>query len=71
MSATEETTIDIFGATLTRGKFVKAGGALVVGLSLVGPGVGAKAAKAAGPSTSVDPTLARTRGSRSTPTTRS
>ncbi len=57
MSANEET-IDIFGATLTRGKFVKAGGGLVVGLSLVGTGVGAKTAKAAsGPSTSVDPTL--------------
>ena len=58
MSATEETTIDIFGATLTRGKFVKGGGALVVGLSLVGPVVGAKAAKAAaGPRRRVDPTL--------------
>ena len=38
MTATEHTTpvqsIDVFGATLTRGRFVKGAGALVVGLSL-------------------------------------
>ena len=44
MSASEETSVDIFGATLTRGKFVKGAGALVVGLSFVGAGVGAKSA---------------------------
>ena len=48
MSATEEKTVDVFGATLTRGSFVKGGGALVVGFSLVGAGAGAKAAQAAG-----------------------
>src|SRR5438445_5548134 len=34
MSAIEEMTSNIFGATLTRGKFVKGAGALVVGLSV-------------------------------------
>ena len=47
MGASEEKTIDIFGATLTRSKFVKGAGALVVGLSVVGTGLDAKAAKAA------------------------
>jgi len=47
MSAIEERSIDIFGATLTRSKFVKGAGAMVVGLSVVGAGVGAKAANAA------------------------
>ena len=49
MSAVEkqpvEETIDIFGATLTRSKFVKGSGAVVIGFGLVGAGVGAKAAK--------------------------
>jgi nicotinate dehydrogenase subunit B len=57
MSAIEEKTIDIFGATLTRRGFVKGAGGMVVGFSLVGAGVGAKAAKAAGGNT-LDPTLA-------------
>jgi nicotinate dehydrogenase subunit B len=48
MSATEEKTIDIFGATLTRRGFVKGAGGMVVGFSLVGAGIGATAAKAAG-----------------------
>jgi len=47
MSAIDEQTIDIFGATLTRSKFVKGAGAMVVGLTFVGAGLGAKAAKAA------------------------
>src|SRR3954449_10468571 len=47
MSAIEEQSIDIFGATLTRTKFVKGAGAMVVGLTFVGAGVGAKAANAA------------------------
>jgi nicotinate dehydrogenase subunit B len=49
MSAIEEKTetIDIFGATLTRSKFVKGAGGMAVGLSMVGAaGFGAKAAKA-------------------------
>jgi len=52
MSAIEEKTIDIFGATLTRGKFVTGAGALVVGFSLVG----AKAAKADMPTSSAGTT---------------
>jgi nicotinate dehydrogenase subunit B len=56
MSAIEKTT-DVFGATLTRKKFVKGSGAMVVGLSLAGAGLGAKAAKAAGPATTLDATL--------------
>src|SRR5262249_19204509 len=47
MSAIEEKTVDIFGATLTRSKFVKGAGAMVVGLSFVGAGIGAQAASAA------------------------
>src|SRR5215213_1711920 len=47
MSAIEEIATDVFGATLTRRKFVTGGGAMIVGVSLVGAGVGAKAAKAA------------------------
>ena len=38
MGANEETTIDIFGATLTRGSSSRAAAALVVGLSVVGTG---------------------------------
>jgi len=43
VSALEET-VDVFGATLTRSRFVKGAGAMVVGLSFVGTGAGAKAA---------------------------
>lgn len=60
MSAIEEKTIDIFGATLTRSKFVKGSGALVAGFSLVGAGIGAKVARADLPTstgTTPDPTL--------------
>ena len=57
MSAMEEKIGDVFGATLSRQKFVKRGGALVVGLSVIGAaGVGSKAAKAAG-GTTLDATL--------------
>jgi nicotinate dehydrogenase subunit B len=51
MSAIEKNdveTIDIFGATLTRSKFLKGSGGLVVGLSLIGAGVAAKTAHATG-----------------------
>jgi len=51
-------TIDIFGATLTRGKFMKGAGALVVGFTAVGSaGLGAKAAKGANTPTTLDPAL--------------
>jgi CO/xanthine dehydrogenase Mo-binding subunit len=55
MSATDNT-IDVFGATLSRKSFVKRGGAMVVGVSLVGAGLGVKAARGAGFQTSLDPT---------------
>jgi nicotinate dehydrogenase subunit B len=49
--------VDVFGATLTRGKLVKGTGAMVVGFSLVGSGLGAKTAKAAtGATNSLDAT---------------
>jgi CO/xanthine dehydrogenase Mo-binding subunit len=57
MSATEEKIGDVFGATLSRQKLVKRGGALVVGLSMIGAaGVGSKTAKGA-TGTTLDPTL--------------
>ena len=57
MSAMEEKIGDVFGATLSRQNLVKRGGALVVGLSVIGAaGVGSKAAKAAG-GTTLDATL--------------
>jgi CO/xanthine dehydrogenase Mo-binding subunit len=56
MSANEET-YDIFGATLTRSTFVKGAGAMVVTLSAVGAGIGAKAAQADVATHSLDPTL--------------
>jgi len=57
MSASEEIMNNVFGATLTRRGFVKAGGAMVVGVSLVGAGLGAKAAKGANTLTTLDPAL--------------
>jgi CO/xanthine dehydrogenase Mo-binding subunit len=57
MSAVEHATTDIFGATLSRRGFVKGGGSMVVGLSLVGAGVAATSAGAATEATSVDPAL--------------
>src|SRR5262249_52465429 len=54
-TANDATTIDIFGATLTRSRFVKGAGALVVGLSAVGAAAGAKSASAA--STTPDATI--------------
>src|SRR5436305_2549652 len=55
MSAIEEMTNNVFGATLSRRSFVKGSGAMIVGVSLVGAGLGAKAAKAAG--NTLDPTV--------------
>jgi len=57
MSAIEEQTIDIFGATLSRSKFVKGAGGMVVALSAVGSGIGAKVAKGANTLTTLDPAL--------------
>jgi CO/xanthine dehydrogenase Mo-binding subunit len=58
MSASGQKTIDVFGATLTRDKFVKRGGALVVGFSVLGATVGTVGgASAADGSNSLDPSL--------------
>src|SRR5436305_2099658 len=57
MSAIGEMTNNVFGATLTRRKFVKGGGAMIVGFSLVGAGLGAKTAKGANTLTTLDPAL--------------
>src|SRR5262249_42010913 len=55
MSAIEEKTIDVFGATLSRGKFVKGAGALVVGLSVAGATT-AGSTRAANGLANLDPT---------------
>ncbi len=59
MAITSEKPINVFGATLTRREFVKAGGALFVGISVAGAGFWTDRAKAAAISNtnSLDPTL--------------
>ena len=58
MTALSEKTVNVYGATLSRRQFVKAGGALVVGISLVGPEVlKGGASKVATFKNSLDPTL--------------
>ena len=58
MAIINEKPADVFGATLTRRAFVKAGGALFVGISVAGAGVWTNDAKAATTNTnSLDPTL--------------
>jgi CO/xanthine dehydrogenase Mo-binding subunit len=58
MPTTAEETRNVYGATLTRRQFVKAGGALVVGLSLIGPDLlKADAPKSTVFKNSLDPTL--------------
>src|SRR2546423_3600905 len=59
MATMSEKTGNSFGPTLSRRQFVKAGGALVVGFSVVGPNfLKADAAKPATFKNSLDPTLA-------------
>src|ERR1700756_3839576 len=58
MATLSEKPAHVFGPTLSRRQFVKAGGALVVGFSLIGPEVlKADTAKAATLKNSLDPTL--------------
>ena len=57
MAILNDTTIDIHGATLTRRQFVKTGGALVVGFSLVGTNVWKNPVQAAVDTNTLDPTL--------------
>src|SRR6476660_9390310 len=59
MATMSERAVNVFGATLSRRQFVKAGGALVVGVSLVGSELlKARPAKPATLKNSLDPTLA-------------
>jgi nicotinate dehydrogenase subunit B len=58
MATMSERAVNVFGATLSRRQFVKAGGALVVGVSLVGSELlKARPARAAALKNSLDPTL--------------
>jgi CO/xanthine dehydrogenase Mo-binding subunit len=58
MAISNEKSVDVFGATLTRRAFVKAGGALFVGISVAGAGILTRGAKAATANTnSLDPAL--------------
>jgi CO/xanthine dehydrogenase Mo-binding subunit len=58
MTTVRDTSSNVFGATLSRRQFVKAGGALVVGVSLVGPELLQPAsARAEVMKNSLDPTL--------------
>jgi len=57
MATPNETSINVFGAALTRRKFVKAGGALFVGFGMVGADGLKNSAKAATPRNSLDATL--------------
>ena len=61
MAILKATSVDVYGAVLTRRQFVKSGGALIVGLSVIGPELLKKSVEAATGSTgknSLDPTLA-------------
>ena len=58
MTTTSEKPVSVFGATLSRRHFVKTGGAMVVGFSLVGPDFLKRAAEQPGTmKNSLDPTL--------------
>jgi CO/xanthine dehydrogenase Mo-binding subunit len=57
MAITHEKSANVFGATLTRRAFVKAGGALFVGVSVAGAGVWTNGVQAANPTNTLDPTL--------------
>ena len=49
--------VQVFGATLTRRQVVQSGGALLVGFGMAGSGVWSKAARAAVPENTLDPSL--------------
>ena len=71
MATMSEKPENVFGATLTRRQFVKTGGVLVVGFSLVGTELlKGETPKAATMKNSLDPAL-RVPGLRFIPTTRS
>jgi nicotinate dehydrogenase subunit B len=57
MAIPNEKPLAVVGATLTRRQFVKAGGALCVGFSIVGADLWKRGASAAGSANTLDPTL--------------
>ena len=57
MAILDEKPVSVFGATLSRREFVKAGGALLVGFSIVGAGAWKDSVRAATPNNTLDPTL--------------
>jgi len=57
MATASERTTNVFGAILSRRQFVKAGGALVVGISLVGPEALKSSTGGAAAKNTLDPTL--------------
>jgi CO/xanthine dehydrogenase Mo-binding subunit len=57
MTISNEKTVNVFGAALTRRNFVRAGGALFVGFGMVGADVLKNPAKAATTKNQLDPTL--------------
>ena len=57
MANVSEKPVNVFGATLSRRGFVKAGGALFVGFGIAGVELGNDRVKAAGATNSLDPTL--------------
>src|SRR5438477_1792776 len=57
MATTNHKPVNVFGATLSRRQFVKAGGALVVGFGIVGTDIWKNPARAAAERNSLDPAL--------------
>lgn len=57
MNTPSESPISVFGAALSRRQFVKAGGALIVGLQIAGFGLFERSAQAALPSNTLNPKL--------------
>src|SRR5216110_1482006 len=57
MATTNHKPVNVFGATLSRRQFVKAGGALVVGFGIVGTDIWKNPARAAAARNSLDPAL--------------
>src|SRR6202163_2746807 len=57
MAISNEKTVNVFGATLTRRGFVKGGGALLVSVSILGADAWKNPVKAASPGSTLDPAL--------------
>src|SRR5246127_359782 len=57
MAISNESPMNVFGATLTRRQLVKTGGALLVGFGIAGAAVPKDSVRAATPNNTLDPTL--------------